>query len=122
MKPYEIEIYDRHFNFRANALMDPNDFQYEYDMTTTVKNTITISNTDITIRDNASSGSAGDRKTATSDYIRINLGDGIFVTGVIVKLEKQNRNLVITYAPFIELFNHEMLIVVEEVKTTNIEA
>lgn len=122
MKPYEIEIYDRNFNFRANALLDPNEFQYEYDMTTTVKNTVTITNTDITIRDNASSGSAGDRKVATSDYIRINIGGGVYVTGVIVKLEKQNRDLAITYAPFIELFNHETLIVVEEVKTTNIEA
>ena len=121
MKPYEVEIYDRNFNFRANALIDPDEFQYEFDMTSTVKNSLTITNTDITIRSDATSGTAGDRKVATSDYIRVNIGD-TFVTGVIVKLEKSENNLIITYAPFVELFNHEMVIVVEEIKTTTVES
>ena len=42
MKPYEVEIFDRNFNFKFNALLDEKDFSYKFDAISPEKNTIPI--------------------------------------------------------------------------------
>lgn len=117
MKPYEIEIFDRNFNFRANALVNSEAVKYQRDILTTVSNTITLEHTDITIRTNATDGSAGDQTVGLSDYIRIKV-DGDTYSGVIKKLDKEDDNIVITYMHLITLFNHDVYI--NSIETTRI--
>jgi hypothetical protein len=71
MRPFELEIFDRQFNYRAHALINQGDFQYQYDMLTAVNNTIKLYGTDISIRENPAGGSTGDGTVAISDYVRI---------------------------------------------------
>lgn len=120
MKPYNLEIFDRQFNYRAHTLIDANTFKHQEDMLTIVDNTITLSKTDITIRENPSSGSTGDRTVGISDYVRITVGDNEF-SGVVKKLEKEDDKLVITYTDFLSLFNHEVFTDPLEVAYTTIE-
>lgn len=107
MKPFEVEIFDRNFNFRSNALIDPDDFQYQLDMLTVVDNTITLPKSSIIIRQNPSSGSAGDQTVGISDYIRIKTNLDTF-SGMVKKLEKQDDSLIITYTDFMSLLNHDV--------------
>ena len=119
MKPFEVEIFDRRYKFRYNALIDKSDFSYKYDALNAEKNNITIQD-DITIRKTAQAGTAGDRTVCISDYIRI-IGDNIEVSGVIIKIEKKNNATVITYSDLSWLFDHELLINTDEITKTYIE-
>ena len=120
MKPYNLEIFDRQFNYRSHALIDANEFEHQEDMLTIADNTITLLKTDITIRENPSSGSTGDGTVGISDYVRITAGDNEF-SGVVKKLEKEDDKLVITYTDFLSLFNHEVFTDPLEVAYTAIE-
>lgn len=42
MKPYEIEIFDRHFNFVYNALLDESNFNYKFDYISPEKFTVIL--------------------------------------------------------------------------------
>lgn len=122
MKPYEVEIFDRNFNYRANALVNPEAVKWQRDLLTSVSNTLTLENTNITIRTNASSGSTGDQTVGLSDYIRIIKSNGGTYSGLIKKLEKEeNNNIVITYVDVFTLFNHEIYINSVETTRTAIE-
>lgn len=119
MKPYEIEIFDRNFNFRANALINPSSFKWQEDLLTTVSNTLTLTDTDITIRTNATDGSVGDRSVALSDYIRISYNSS--TCGVIKKIDKEDNNLIISYTNISALFNLDIYINTVEITRTPIE-
>ena len=82
MKPYNIEIFDRHYNFRSNALIDPSGFSFAFDALSVDKSTVTIPKGQITIREQAESGSTSDNTVSSSDYIRI-LSDNNEYVGVI---------------------------------------
>ena len=121
MKPYEVEIFDRNFNFRANALINPESFKWQRDLLTTVSNTLTLLDSSITIRTDASSGSAGDNTVALSDYIRIINADNDDFVGVVKKLDKEDRDLIITYTSITALFNLDIYINSIEIIRTPIE-
>lgn len=121
MKPYELEIFDRWLNFRANALVVPEGLKYQRDLITSVTNTITLNNTHITIREPATAGSAGDQTVALSDYIRLkNYEDGYFF-GYVTKLDREDNNLTITYMDLTGLFNFEVYINAVEITKTSLE-
>lgn len=119
MKPYEVEIFDRNFNFRYNALIDESGFSYKYDALSIEKNNVTLLD-DITVRKSANSGTAGDRTICLSDYIRI-MGKNIEVSGIIIKIEKKDNTTVITYSDLSMLFDHEVMINTEDITKTYIE-
>lgn len=121
MKPFEVEIFDRNFNFRANALVNAEGVKYQVDLLTSVTNTITLVNSGISIRPNTSSGSAGDQTAGLSDYIRITKPNGSTRAGVIRKLDKEDDNLIITYSDVLALFNHEVYINSIEITRGSIE-
>lgn len=121
MKPYNVEVFDRQFNFRGNALIEPTEFSYNYDFVSSEKNTIVLEKSPLTVRDDANSGTAGDMSIALSDYIVIQMGWAA-PYGVVTKLETEGEKLTITYMDLQELFNHEVLIPADEIKHTSIEA
>lgn len=120
MKPYEIEIFDRHYNFRANALIDAESFAYAYDALSVDKSTLSIPKGKITIREQAESGSTGDNTVACSDYIRIKSNNNEYV-GVIINVEENEIYTILTHAPLHSLFNHEVMIIADDIKHTYIE-
>lgn len=121
MKPYELEIFDRWLNFRANALVVPEGLKYQRDLLTSVTNTITLNNTHITIREPATAGSTGDQTVALSDYIRLkNHKDGYF-WGYVTKLDREDNNITITYMDLTGLFNFEVYINAVEITKTSLE-
>ena len=121
MKPYNLEVFDRNYNFRGNALIEPTEFSYNYDLVSIEKNTIVLQNSPLTVRDNASSGSTGDMTIALSDIVVITMG---WATpyGIVTKLEAEEDKLTIVYTDLLALFNHEVLIPTDEIKHTSIEA
>ena len=121
MKPYNIEIFDRHYNFRSNALIDPSGFSFAFDALSVDKSTVTIPKGQITIREQAESGSTSDNTVSSSDYIRI-LSDNNEYVGVIVNVEEGDIYTTLTYEPLHSLLNHEVIIVADDIKHTNIEA
>ena len=120
MRPYEIEVFDREYNFRGNALIDPADFQYEYDFVSLVKNTLVLNPSPLTVRETGT-GTAGDMTIALSDLIVID-GEDFRVYGIVTKLETVENALTVTYTDPIALFNHEVLVPADEIKHTSIEA
>ena len=121
MKPYNIEIFDRHYNFRSSALIDPSGFSFAFDALSVDKSTVTIPKGQITIREQAESGSTSDNTVSSSDYIRI-LSDNNEYVGVIVNVEESDIYTILTYEPLHSLLNHEVIIVADDIKHTNIEA
>lgn len=120
MRPFELEIFDRQFNYRAHALIGADEFQWQQDMLSGVNNTIKLYGTDIVIRENPASGSTGDGTVAISDYVRIITNTYSF-SGVVKKLEKEDDTLIITYTDFTSLFNHEVFTDPLEVTNSTIE-
>lgn len=119
MKPYNIEIFDRQFNFRLNALVDVKDFTYKYDILSPEKNIIKLP-LNVGVRITANAGTVGDGTICTSDYVRIT-GDGIEYTGVIIKIEKNENYTVVTYTDILALFDHEVYINPDDIKLSYIE-
>lgn len=120
MKPFEIEVFDRNLNFRSNTLIDADSFQYSFDMLTKINNVLTLPAAGISIREDPSSGSAGDETIGLSDYIRISTNDITF-EGVVKKLEKDGDFLTVTYTDLVHLFDHEVFTDPLEVTQTSIE-
>lgn len=119
MKPYRIEIFDRQFNFRLNALVDSTDFVFKYDILSPEKNTINLP-LDIKTRVTANAGTPGDGTICTSDYVRIIAGKYEY-TGVITKIEKNEYYTVVTYMDALFLFNHETFIKTDDIKLSYVE-
>ena len=120
MKPYEIEIFDRHYNFRSNALVDSESFSYAYDALSVDKSTLSIPKGKITVREQAESGSESDNTVACSDYIRILSDDNEYI-GVIVNVDEDDIYTTLTYEPLHSLLNHEVMIIADDIKHTYIE-
>lgn len=119
MKPYNVEIFDRQFNFRANALVDRNDFDYKYDALSPEKNTIKLPK-DITVRITSQEGAPGDMSVCTSDYVRI-ADEETEYTGVVIKVEKDENYTYVTYTDVLHLFDHEVYVKVDDVQLTYVE-
>ena len=114
-----MEVFDRQYNFRGNALIEPTEFQFDYDFVSMVKNTIVLYKSPLTVRE-TNTGTAGDMTIALSDFIVINL-NGDYEAGIVTKLEAVEDTLTIVYTNFLSLFNHEVLIPADEIKHTSIE-
>lgn len=98
MKPYEIEIFDRQFNFKFNALIDEADFSYKFDAISPEKNSIAIS------KDFKPSQLSTDVNAPKGWLIRI-LSDNKEYQGVISGFEKGEKNNTIEYLQPVEIFN-----------------
>ena len=120
MKPYEVEIFDRHFIYRSNLLMEPSDFDYNYDALTVEKSSFSIKKGMVTIREFAESGCEGDNSISCSDYIRI-ITDEREYAGIITEIEEDRSLYKITYSSIYKLLDHEILIPADDIKSTTIE-
>ena len=98
MKPYEIEIFDRHFNFIYNALIDESDFSYSYDAISPVKNTLPIT------KDFNPLVLSEESSAPKGWYIRV-LRDNEEYCGVITAFESGETINTITLSPMTEIFN-----------------
>lgn len=119
MKPYNVELFDRNFNFRATALIDSTTFTYKYDYLVREKNTIIVPDY-IKIRKNATAGSMGDYTVCTGDYIVVRGEDTTAVAynnaHVVIKTESVKNGIEITYTDPLVLFDHETFIKVDDIK------
>ncbi len=100
MKPYEIEIFDRQFNFIFNALIDEEDFVYNYDSLSPQKNKISIS------KDFTPEKLSNESNAPKGWFIRIFRDDEEY-QGVISGFEAGNNQNAITYSQLISIFNTE---------------
>ena len=121
MKPYNVEIFDRHFAYRASLLMDSAEFHYNYDSFANEKNSFSVKKGMITVREFAESGSEGDGSIACSDYIRFTT-DNKEYAGTIIEIEENGDSYTITHSPIYKLLDHEVLVATDDIKTTTIEA
>lgn len=121
MKPYELEVFDRNYDFRGNALIEPTEFSYNYDMVSIEKNTIVLQKSPLTVRENVDSGIPGDMTIGLSDIVVVKMG-WASPHGVVTKLEAEGDKLTIVYMDLMALLNHEVLIPADEIKHTSIEA
>lgn len=124
MKPYRLEVFDRNFNFRATALIDPRNYTCKYDYLTREQNTVVVPDS-ITIRVNSATGTAGDNTVCTGDYLiidddlkRTRRSGTTYApnTWVIVKVENVEGGVEITYTDPLILFNHEIYAAVDDIK------
>lgn len=121
MKPYEIEIFDRHYNYRSNALINGADFNTAFDALSVDKNTIVVTNGKIKVREPAESGTTGDNTVACSDYIRI-ISDKAEYVGIVTNIEEKQNTIVLTHEPLHRLLNHQVIVIADDIKHTNIES
>lgn len=115
MKPYNIEIFDRNFNFIYNALVDESDFSYSYDAISPVKNTIPIT------KDFKPSELSSDVYAPRGWYIRIIGNDGEY-QGIISGFEEGDTNSTITYTQLSSLFDFNTWVETQKVTTMGIES
>lgn len=119
MKPYNIEIFDRNYNFRASALIDTVGFTHKYDWLVREKNSIIVPDY-VTIRLNEETGSVGDNTVCTGDYIVIWADDNDAApynsAQVIIKMESVRNGIEITYTDPMILFDHMVFIKIDDVK------
>lgn len=119
MKPFNVEIFDRDFRFRATALILESDFSYKYDYFSPGKNTITLPER-IKYRQDSLSTTAGDDTVGEGDYIRITTSY-TEITGVIVKLDTEEKKVKATFTDGLALFDHEVSIPPTEILDYNIQ-
>ena len=119
MKPCNVEIFDRDFRFRATALIPASDFSYKYDYFSPAKNTITLPER-IKYRQNSLSTTAGDSTVGEGDYIRITTEYNA-ITGVITKLDTEDKKVKATFTDGLALFDHEVSVYPAEVLDYNIQ-
>ena len=94
MQPYNVEIFSQNFDLRQHY--NAGDITYKYDYLSEDENTITI---------------AYNPEVSQGDYIRI-VNDDVERFGVITRItvgEETNTTSVIRYAPFISLFNSDIM-------------
>ena len=114
MKPYEIEIFDRDFNFKYNALIDESDFSYSYDAISPVKNTLLIT------KDFKPSVLSSDRNAPSGWYVRIFRDDHEY-QGIITGFDEAEKNNTIEISQLLTLFDNDILINSHITTTTSIE-
>lgn len=115
MRPYNVEIFDRHINYKYSTLVDPENFQYSEDAMDPVKNTLYIP------RDFVPSELDPDDENAPRGwYVRITNGEQEY-QGIITTFEVQKERCVITYSQMITLLNLEMLVLTGSLALTTVE-
>lgn len=114
MKPYNIEIFDRQFNFLYTALIDESDFSYKFDAVSPEKNTLTLPTSF------KPSELLNEPRAPKGWYVRITR-DSEEYQGVITGFEEGDIQNVITYSQLITLFDCEIPIAAQEITTTTIE-
>lgn len=121
MRPYEVEIFDRQFNFRVNALADL--ITWQEDVLTVAKNSFYVPKDKINVRDEALSGTPGDGTVCCSDYVRIyNPNNDITYTGIVTEINDAENLYEIVYCSLYKLLDHELLVLADEIKHTYIES
>lgn len=119
MKPYNIEIFDRNYNFRASALIDKEGFIHKYDWLVRENNSIIVPDY-ITIRLNEDTGSIGDNTVCTGDFIVIWTDDTDSApynsAQIVIKTESVKNGVQITYTDPMILFNHMAFVKIDDVK------
>lgn len=115
MKPYNIEIFDRQFNFLYTALIDESDFSYKFDAVSPEKNTLTLPTSF------KPSELLNEPRAPKGWYVRITR-DSEEYQGVITGFEEGNIQNVITYSQLITLFDCEIPIAAQEITTTTVES
>ena len=115
MKPYNVEIFDRQFNFLYNALLDEQDFSHGFDVLSPDKNTIPIPKTFVP------SELSDSPRAPKGWYIRI-FRDSEEFQGVITGFQAGEVQGSIEYSQLVTLFDIELLVDTKEILNTNIEA
>lgn len=103
MKPYEVEIFDRKFNYLFNALVDEKDFNYKYDIISPEKNTIPIT------KDFKPSTLSNENGVPKGWYIRITR-DNEEYQGVITGFEENENLNKITISQAVALFDIDITV------------
>lgn len=114
MKPYEIEIFDKNFNFIYNALVDESEFNYNYDAVSPSKNTIPIT------KDFKPSLLSDATYAPRGWYIRI-IGEEEY-QGIISGFEEGETQSIITYTQLSSLFDFNIWVESQEITTMGIES
>lgn len=114
MKPYNVEIFDRDFNFIYNALIDESDFSYSFDAISPVKNTIPIT------KDFKPSELSDVNYAPKGWYIRITGNDKEY-QGVISGFEEGDTQSTITYSQLSSLFDFNIWVETQMITTMGIE-
>jgi hypothetical protein len=109
MKPYEVLIFDRNFNLKANSLVDFYDFKYSEDIISGQKNTVQMP-----IKEDL------DITAAKGWYIRIQ-GNGEQYNGVITSFTRGELRHEVTFEDMIKLFDINVLVPTVEISETYIE-
>lgn len=108
MKPYEVTIFDRKFNFEYSTIIDFSELEYNRDLVTPEKSTVRIP-TDY-----------DPTESIKGYYIRIN-GNGEEYQGVITSFARGAERSTVTYSDPVAALNLNMLIAVAEHKTEPLE-
>lgn len=119
MKPYNVEIFDRNYNYRASALIDKEGFIHKYDWLVRENNSIIVPDY-ITIRLNEDTGSIGDNTVCTGDFIVIWTDDTDSApynsAQIVIKTESVKNGVQITYTDPMILFDHMAFVKIDDVK------
>jgi len=115
MKPFELEIFDRSFNFIYNALINETDLTYKYDAISPEKNTISVPKT---FQPKAISN---EPRAPRGWYIRIFRDDEEY-QGVISGYEEGISQNTIEYSQLVTLFNNEIYIDSQSTLDASIES
>ena len=114
MKPYNIEIFDRQFNFLYTALIDEKDFIYKYDALSPEKMNISIT------KDFEPKSISNEPKAPQGWLIRIFRNSEEY-QGIISSFEEKEIQNTIEISPLITLFNNEFIITSNSTIQSNIE-
>lgn len=116
MKPFNIEIFDRQFNFLYTSLIDQKDFGYNFDAISPVTNTIVI-----TADFKPSILVPGEARAPKGWYIRITRDDEEY-QGVITGFEEGKIQSKITYTQLLSLFDFEIWLNSQDIISQSIES
>lgn len=115
MKPFELEIFDRNFNFIFNALVNEADFTFKYDAISPEKNTIAVPKTF------QPKSISNEPRAPKGWYIRI-FRDSEEYQGVISGYEEGISQNTIEYSQLVTLFNNEIYIDSQSTLDASIES
>ena len=115
MNPYEVEIFDRNFNYIYNALVDEKDFDYKFDVLSPEKNTVPVP------KDFKPTTMSEEPRAPKGWYIRI-FRDGEEYQGVISGFEEGETQGKIEYSQLITLFDLEIAAGSQDITMVSIES
>lgn len=115
MKPFELEIFDRNFNFIFNALVNEADFTFKYDAISPERNTVSVPKTF------QPKSLSNEPRAPRGWYIRI-FRDNEEYQGVISGYEEGITQNTIEYSQLVTLFNNEIYIDSQSTLDASIES